>query len=332
MKYLLAILTCVLVLPATRAQTVERLAAYEHLKPLVWLIGDWVGDFPLTYDVNPSIKKGDVVEYHVTFRWALDRTFIVMDGAMVKDGRRAADSHEVILWDPDRKQIRHAIYTPLGTGDGEWTEVGKKARLAWSLAGGKGVTFMESVDADTHTWQVTENVLKGEKLPDWPKVTFKRKTGAEAGDLWKAAQQVYSGTWESIGELPTNSPDGKLRKGDKFAMRIAYTPVLGGKAVTADLEFRVPARSVDSKGRGLIGWDPDSRQVRWLAYWDDGSVEEVLQGRQQGAKLFGSYIGRNPGQPTNRGPTHLDLGDDGKSAIVHLPGSPVPSTWKRVDK
>lgn len=167
----------------------ERPSAYEHLKPLEWLIGDWVGDMTLDYDL-PPLRKGTRVEYHNSYRWIMDRNYIVFDGFMVAkdDGRRVASDHEIISWDPVKKKLVHSIFGVNGRGAGMWDDAGPKPRLRWSgdlHAGGTmaGTSYLESRNAAMHTWQIRDFTLNGMKQDNQPLVTFKRKTGAAAGDL-----------------------------------------------------------------------------------------------------------------------------------------------------
>jgi hypothetical protein len=238
--------------------------AYEHLKPLEWAIGDWVGEWSLPYDL-PPFKQGDRVGYHASSRWIMNRNYLVVDTYMVgKDGRRAPDTHEIIGWDPAKKKVVHSIYGADGTGNGEWTETGKQARLRWSFDSKEGrlegTSYMEVKDANTHTWQVKNVTLKGEKQDDWPLVTFKRKTVTANEHLKLLAPTV--GHWSMEGKWA----DGVAFKGEEHSRWVLNGHFIRGQG------WYIERDGTRMEYEYQIGWDPKKTQPVMHFHTSDGAT------------------------------------------------------------
>lgn len=339
MKRIASVLVVVLLVSLTSLMSgAQPPSNFENLKPLEWLIGDWCADFTMPYDLNP-LKEGDDVTYHVSFRWIMNKNYIVMDGYMLKDGRRVPDSHEIIAWDPGKRKLVHWFCGDYGVGVGQWSDAGKAPRLRWSLGekgeGMEATAQMEQKDADTHTWQLTDITLAGKKMPDWKVITFRRKTGAPSDDLWSAWRQASGGTWLGEGTIGRDYKDLDLSKGDRFTYRLVQKPNPEGTCIASEGDFRIEGKDVTAKVTALDYWDPDNRQIRSIGSWTNGLVEEIAIQRRQGTAFLGTYVAKSPGSAVERAGIRYDFPDPDSTVITYLDGprkGEVLSSWKRENK
>jgi uncharacterized protein (TIGR02246 family) len=141
---------------------------YEHLRPLEWMIGEWKHETP----------DGHVAM--VGFTWSPDGNFLLGKRAVAVGGTLLDNGSERIGWDPAAKVIRSwSFETDGGFGHGTWSQDGKIWRIGTSavLASGSLMTFSSTitrVDDDTITWQATDHVVDGVRLPDSAVLTMSR--------------------------------------------------------------------------------------------------------------------------------------------------------------
>ena len=97
-----------------QAAPAEDITAYERLKELEWMVGDWV-DESENNKVSASI------------RWADGQSYLIRDYAIQIQGERAASGTMFIGWDPQSGQIKSWVFDSTG-GHGEalWTRTGDK--------------------------------------------------------------------------------------------------------------------------------------------------------------------------------------------------------------
>ena len=125
-------------------------------------------------------EEGTKVVTNVTWRWMLKRDFIVINFKR-QVGDEMQLGKEIVGWDAKSGQLVHWLFWDGGYhGKGEWSLDGDKWVLRWSLTGPdkkvhKGTSHIVKVDDDTFTWQATDMAAGDEALPDWPKITYKRK-------------------------------------------------------------------------------------------------------------------------------------------------------------
>lgn len=50
----------------------------------------------------------------------------------------------------------------------------------------------------------------------------------------------------------------------------------------------------------MATWDPETRQVRFLAVWSGALVEEIVLSREKGPAFFVTYTAKSPGSETLR--------------------------------
>ena len=328
---LLAVLTAANILTAT-----ETNSAYEHLKPLEWTLGDWVGEYVATADIGP-IKKGDRVTSYASSRWAYNKTYMFADFQLEIDGEKRPDTHEINGWDAEDNEAVHWIYAEFGSGKGVWTEIGdNKASLRWSVDSkdGKfdGTSYLEKIDDDTHTWQARNVTLDGKPFPDWPQVTMRRQKGKAAGELWSAFCDAFAGNWVGTGNLSADFPDQGWSKGDKFTYHLTYTPDIDKNVLAGDGSFCVAGSDETAAARVSWYWDPDSAQVRAVACWNMGGIEEVTIQRKTAKGFLGTYATKGPGQEKFRARVRVDFPDPDTYTITFIDGEKKGKQlveWKR---
>jgi hypothetical protein len=81
----------------------------ERLRPLAWLVGDWVDD-----DGNIKVSS--------TCRWSDDGNWLLQDYHVQVSGQEAMQTSQRIGWDPQAKRIRSWVFdSEGGFGEGSWT-------------------------------------------------------------------------------------------------------------------------------------------------------------------------------------------------------------------
>lgn len=141
---------------------------YEHLRPLEWLIGEWVQD------------TKDPHALHVSFAWASERNYILVDRTMLVGQAPLEVGSERIGWDPAAKSLRSwSFETDGGFGQSVWSRDGAVWRTSTSSVLASGSTLVSAgtitrVDENTITWQATSQAVDGRSIPDSPTVTMRR--------------------------------------------------------------------------------------------------------------------------------------------------------------
>lgn len=149
----------------------EPSSAHERLKPLQWMIGDWV-------DESPEVL------IQSSCRWAGGNNFLLQE-FKGRVGRQLATSGTMrIGWDPLTKQIRSWTFEGNGGfGEALWTGSGD----AWTLksrgvtADGRtttATTIMKRIDEQTITWESRDRIVGDEALDDVGPYTVKRRAPA----------------------------------------------------------------------------------------------------------------------------------------------------------
>jgi hypothetical protein len=86
------------------------MAHHERLKPLEWLVGDWMDE------------SGDSV-VHTHCDWSKDRNYLIREFAIHVQGQPGMTVTERIGWDPLSRQIKSWVFdSEGGYGDGLWAQ------------------------------------------------------------------------------------------------------------------------------------------------------------------------------------------------------------------
>ena len=86
--------------------------------------------------------------------------------------------------------------------------------------------------------------------------------------------------------------------------------------------------------RAMACWDPGARQVRLLACWSSGGIEEILIQRKTKTGFLGTYIVKFLDMETERSRIRIDYPDADSCVFKFVDGSrkgQVLSTWKRAE-
>jgi hypothetical protein len=146
----------------------EAPVAYNKLKPLAWMVGEW----------HEKSSKGDV---SMTGRWAPGETFLVLDFTIKRPDGKQLSARERIGWDPHGQRLRSWLFDSSGGfGEGFWTRHGNSWRVESEgiLPDGRVLTAVHTwkyVDDNTIEWSSINREADEVPLPDL-NVTFVRAT------------------------------------------------------------------------------------------------------------------------------------------------------------
>jgi uncharacterized protein (TIGR02246 family) len=97
---------------------VEDVSAYDHLKELEWMVGDWV-------------DEGGSAKVRSSIRWAVNESFLIRTYRVEVEGEHAMDGTMFIGWDPQTGQIKSWVFdSEGGHGEALWTRVAENRWVA----------------------------------------------------------------------------------------------------------------------------------------------------------------------------------------------------------
>jgi uncharacterized protein (TIGR02246 family) len=141
--------------------------AAAQLEPLAWLVGEWD-------------DQSDKVDVHVVCRWAPNKSFLLMDYTVKREGEEPMQVSQRVGWDPYNGVVRSWVFDSTGGfGEAVWQRDGKR----WVTAaegilpdGGSGTATnaYEFVDANAFVWRSTDREVDGQPMAD-VEVKFVRK-------------------------------------------------------------------------------------------------------------------------------------------------------------
>ncbi|HET6329008.1 MAG TPA: SgcJ/EcaC family oxidoreductase [Planctomycetaceae bacterium] len=130
----------------------------ERLKPLEWLIGDWIDESPDSVVITSC-------------KWSDNKNFLLSDINIRVQGSNAMHLTQRIGWDPLTKQIKSWLFdSEGGYGESFWTRDGDLWRVKATAVRRDGTTasmtnIYTPTGKDSYTWQTTDRVVAGEVLP-----------------------------------------------------------------------------------------------------------------------------------------------------------------------
>jgi uncharacterized protein (TIGR02246 family) len=145
----------------------ESLSAYADLAPLEWLAGEW-------------IDQGREEDVHATFRWDENKSFLLEEFQVVRQGEVVLKGTQRIGWDPQSKQIRSWMFDSAGGfGQGTWTRAGdewicKATAVRPDGSSASATRRLTRSAQDRVIWTSTDRILGDEELPSLA-VTMVRK-------------------------------------------------------------------------------------------------------------------------------------------------------------
>jgi uncharacterized protein (TIGR02246 family) len=145
----------------------ESLSAFGELQRLQWLVGEWIDE-----------GRTEVVES--SFHWDDNKSFLLEDFRIVREGAVVLEGSQRIGWDPQTKQIRSWTFDNTGGfGEAIWIPVGDdwvvKAKGTRSDGTSASATRTLTRAAEDHViWSATDRIDGDEPLPELA-VTMVRK-------------------------------------------------------------------------------------------------------------------------------------------------------------
>ncbi len=132
--------------------------AHERLRPLAWLVGDWIDDG------GSSVVRSSC-------RWSPDGNFLLQQFRLELDGRDALDVSQRIGWDPVAKCIRSWVFdSEGGYGQSTWTHDGDVWVIKATGVRPDGTTASATnrlmpTGTDGYIWQSRDRVVGDEVQP-----------------------------------------------------------------------------------------------------------------------------------------------------------------------
>jgi uncharacterized protein (TIGR02246 family) len=145
----------------------ESLSAYGQLQPLEWLVGEWIDE-----------GRNEVVK--AKFNWDENKSFLLEEFQVVREGSVDLKGTQRIGWDPQAKQVRSWIFDSAGGfGEAAWTPtddgwIVKAKGVRADGTSASATRTLSRADEDRVIWSATERIDNGEQLPDLA-VTMVRK-------------------------------------------------------------------------------------------------------------------------------------------------------------
>jgi uncharacterized protein (TIGR02246 family) len=131
-------------------------SGHERLRPLAWLVGEWVDD------------DGSAVVIS-SCRWSKDGNFLLQDFKLELNGQDSMDVSQRIGWDPLAKQIRSWVFdSEGGFGESLWTRDGNDWIIKATGVRPDGTTasatnFLVPTGTDGYVWRSTDRVVGDER-------------------------------------------------------------------------------------------------------------------------------------------------------------------------
>jgi len=152
---------------SSRTVEEESLSAYGDLQQLEWFVGEWIDE-----------GRAEVVE--AAFRWDENKSFLLEDFQVIREGNVVLKGTQRIGWDPQAKQIRSWIFDSAGGfGEALWVPIGdnwviKAKGVRADGASASATRTLTRVTGDRVIWTSTERFDGDDQLPDLA-VTMVRK-------------------------------------------------------------------------------------------------------------------------------------------------------------
>jgi uncharacterized protein (TIGR02246 family) len=89
----------------------DSLSPHDRLKPLAWLVGDWV-------------DEGEDAVVQISCKWSEDKNYLLVDFDSKVQGKPAIKSSQRIGWDPLAQKVKSWVFdSDGGHGEGLWSQV-----------------------------------------------------------------------------------------------------------------------------------------------------------------------------------------------------------------
>ena len=151
----------------------EVLSPYGQLQALEWLVGQWMDE-----------GRSEVVE--TTFRWDENKSFLLEEFQVVREGSVVLKGTQRIGWDPQTRQIRSWIFdTSGGFGQAIWVPSGvdtwlcKAEGVSSEGESASATRRLSRISQDLAIWSSTDRILADEELPNVDVTMVRRPPAAE---------------------------------------------------------------------------------------------------------------------------------------------------------
>jgi uncharacterized protein (TIGR02246 family) len=130
-------------------------SGHEQLRPLAWLVGDWVDDGGSTVVVSSC-------------RWSDDKNFLLQEFKLRQNGREAMNVSQRIGWDPVTKSIHSWVFdSEGGYGESVWTRDGdswiiKATGVRPDGTNASATNSLTPAGKDGYIWRSTDRVAGDE--------------------------------------------------------------------------------------------------------------------------------------------------------------------------
>ncbi len=157
---------------SVRVEEEESLSALRDLQPLAWLVGDW-------------IDEGRAENVESTIRWDENKSFLIEEFKVVREGSVVLKGTQRIGWDPQAKQIRSWIFDSAG-GFAEATWAGVDDAWVVKVKGvqadgtsSSATRKLQRVAKNRLTWTSQDRIVGAEALPDFTVTLVPKAPAAE---------------------------------------------------------------------------------------------------------------------------------------------------------
>ena len=149
----------------------QSLSPHEHLKPLAWMVGEWINE---TQDLSTA----------TTCYWTPDQNYLIRDFTVKHGGKPEMSGTQRIGWDPLTKQIKAWVFdSEGGYGESFWSQEGGHwvVKATGVLPEGKTASatyHIELEGKDKVRWVSVDRVVGGKTVADLEEITLVRKPPA----------------------------------------------------------------------------------------------------------------------------------------------------------
>ncbi len=133
-------------------------SAHEQLRPLAWLVGDWVDD-------------GGSIVVNSTCRWSADGNFLLQQFNLQISGKNEMRVSQRIGWDPQLKRIRSWVFdSEGGFGESLWTADGnvwliKATGVRPDGSTASATNMLVPAGKDAYVWRSRDRIVGDEVVP-----------------------------------------------------------------------------------------------------------------------------------------------------------------------
>ena len=138
----------------------DSLSPHDRLKPLGWLVGDWV-------------DEGSDAVVQISCKWSEDKNYLLVDFNAKIQGKPALKSKQRIGWDPLTQKVKSWVFdSDGGYGEGLWSQVGnrwviKSTAVMPDGQTGSATIALEPQDKDSYLMKGSDRIRGKTAEPDF---------------------------------------------------------------------------------------------------------------------------------------------------------------------